>query len=402
MTSDDRILVAGGGPVGTITALALARAGIPVVVFDLLAVPADDFRAATLQPSTLDLLVDLEMEPRLLEQGLKSHVFQWRDLVEDTRFEFDYGLLAGESAHPYVIQLEQHRTILAALEVAERYPAFTMIRPAKVLAVRQFDDRVEADVTMPDGTLETFRGTYLIGCDGGSSLVRKSMNVTFEGFTWPERFNIIATHYDFAELGFRFRNYCPHPERWTSFMKVPGDYFEGLWRCVFPAHGDETDEFVQSDEWIRARFMERFNMEVPDIVHRNMYGVHQRVAGDFHLGRFAIAGDAAHINNPVGGIGMNSGIQDGINLARKFVEIWGGAEAEPLLARYDRQRRETAIEFVQAQSIANKRTLEETDETVREQNIANMRRQAADEELAREYVRRSSLIAMWRKSETIA
>ena len=397
-----RILIVGGGPVGTITALKLARAGIPVVVFDLLAEPADDFRAATLQPSTLDLLAELEMLPRILEQGLKSHVFQWRDLLEDTRFEFDYGLLADESAHPYVIQLEQHRTIHAALDVAARYPAFTMVRPARVTAIRQFDDRVEADVVLPDGSRETFRGAYLIGCDGGSSLVRKTMGVSFDGFTWPERFNIVATHYDFAELGFRYRNYCPHPERWTSFMKVPGDDFEGLWRCVFPAHGDESDAFVSSDEWIRARFAERFALDVPDIVHRNMYAVHQRVAGDFHAGRFVLAGDAAHINNPVGGIGMNSGIHDGINLAEKLVQIRDGAEAEPLLARYDRQRRETAIEFVQAQSIANKRTLEETDTSVRERNIENMRRQSADETLAREYVRRSSLISMWRKSEAIA
>jgi len=401
LSLEDPILVVGGGPVGTITALKLARAGIPVVIFELLAKPADDFRAATLQPSTLDLLVDLDMTPRLLEQGLKSHVFQWRDLVEDIRLEFDYGLLAGESAHPYVIQLEQHRTIYAALEVAERHPEFEIIRPARVVAVRQFDDRVEADVNMPDGTMQTFRGSYLIGCDGGSSMIRKAMGVSFEGFTWPERFNIIATHYDFAELGFRFRNYCPHPERWTSFMKVPGDFFEGLWRCVFPAHGDESDEFVSSDEWIRARFKERFDMQIPDIVHRNMYAVHQRVAGDFHAGRFAIAGDAAHINNPVGGIGMNSGIQDGLNLAAKFIEIRDGAEAEPLLARYDRQRRLTAIEFVQAQSIANKRTLEESDPRVRQENIDSIRRQAEDEDLARDYVRRSSLLAMWRKSESI-
>lgn len=117
----------------------------------MLTKPADDFRAATLQPSTLDLLVELDMTPRLLEQGLKSHIFQWRDLVEDIRLEFDYGLLAGKSEHPHVIQLEQHRTIYAALEVAERHPEFEMIRPARVLAVRQFDDRVEADVNMPDG-----------------------------------------------------------------------------------------------------------------------------------------------------------------------------------------------------------------------------------------------------------
>lgn len=92
-----------------------------------------------------------------------------------------------------------------------------------------------------------------------------------------------------------------------------------------------------------------------------MYDVHQRVAGSFRQGRIILAGDAAHINNPIGGMGMNSGFQDGLNVAEKLAEIRNGAEPDPLLDRYDRQRRLTAIEYVQAQSIANKRMLEERD-----------------------------------------
>lgn len=402
MEDAKRVLIVGGGPVGTITGLKLAREGVPVTIFDLLPQPAEDHRAATLQPSTLDLLAELDVIPKILEQGIKSPIFQWRDLVSGDVIEFDYGVLAGETAYPYVIQLEQHRTILAALEVAERYANFELLRPVTVTAVRQHANGVEADVSMVDGSTQTFRGEYLLGCDGGSSLVRKTMGVSFDGFTWPERFNIIATHYDFATLGFRFRNYCAHPERWTSFMKVPGEHFEGLWRSVFPAFAHESDELVQSDEWIHARFNERFAIPIPDIVHRNMYKIHQRVAGRFRDGRFMIAGDAAHINNPIGGIGMNSGIHDGLNLAAKLVQIWHGADAEPLLDRYDRQRRETAVEFVQAQSIANKRTLEEKNAQVRRTNFDALRSQADDPKSAREYVRRSSLIAMWHRSEAIA
>ena len=402
MSTELRVLIAGSGPVGTATGLALASAGIPVTLFDLNAEPPDDHRAATLQPPTLDFLKQLGVSTRILDQGLKSYVFQWRDLVSNDVVEFDYGLLADETEHPYVIQLEQHRSVGAMLDVANTLPAFDLQRPVAVTAVSQTPDAVSVDVTREDGSRETFSGSYLIGADGGSSLVRKTMGVSFEGFIWPERFNIISTHFDLATLGFRFRNYCPHPERWTSFMKVPGERYEGLWRCVFPAFAEESDELVQSDAWIASRFKERFDEFVPDIVHRNMYKIQQRVAGSFRVGRMLLAGDSAHINNPIGGIGMNSGIHDGINLAAKLVEIRDGGDADALLDRYDRQRRETAIEFVQAQSIASKKTLEEKDPQVRRANFEALKAQAADPASAREFVRRSSLLSMWTKSEAIA
>ena len=401
--TNERVLIVGGGPVGTITGLRLVRDGIPVTIFDTLPEPAPDHRASTLQPSTLDLLEDLEMLPRIHEQGLPSPVFQWRDIPAGEIVEFDYRVLADECAHPYVIQLEQHRTIAAALEIAVRYADYELVRPVTVTAIRQTADGVSAEARFPDGRVESFSGAYLIGCDGGGSLVRKTIGTTFDGFTWPERFNIIATPFDFAQLGFRFRNYCPHPERWVSLIKVPGEDFSGLWRCIFPAKNDESDEYVQSDAWIAERLAERFPEGAPyTIRHRNMYNVHQRVAGTFRSGRFMLAGDAAHVNNPIGGVGMNSGIHDGLNLAAKLRAIWDGADPDPLLDLYDRQRRETAIDYVQAQTIANKRTLEENNPDARRRNFEELRRQAGDPALAREYARRGSLLSMWRRSEAIA
>jgi 3-(3-hydroxy-phenyl)propionate hydroxylase len=316
--------------------------------------------------------------------------------------EFDCERLVNDTRHPYVIQLEQHKTVYTALAEAAKYPDFVLHRPVEVLAASQTEDYVEIETQFPDGSIEKHRGRYLIGCDGGRSIVRKATGVSFDGFTWPERFNIVSTTEDLGELyGFRLRNYCSHPVRWVSLMKVPGDDGKGLWRCVFPAHDDESDAVVMSDEWIDGRFRECMNGGPFPIVHRNMYNVHQRVAGDFHTGRILLAGDAAHINNPIGGMGMNSGFQDGINLARKLVEIWHGADPKPLLERYDRQRRLTAIEYVQAQSIANKRALEEKDPQVRAERLEEFRRIADDPDRHYDYVKRASLIAMWQKSEQI-
>ena len=404
MDDDNRVLIAGGGPVGTLTGLALARAGVSVTVFERLAAPADDHRAATLQPSTLDLFEPLGLTPAILQQGLNSPVFQWRDRVtNDVVAEFDYGRLADDTAHPYVIQLEQHRTILIALAEALKLPNYRLIRPVDMVAVTQDADGVTATIRHDDGREETHRGRYLVGCDGGRSMVRKETGVSFEGFTWPERFNIVTTSTDFADtMGFRLRNYCAHPDRWVSLMKVPGEDFGGVWRCVFPAKNEESDEEVMSDAWIHARFAECLpGGAPPEILHRNMYNVHQRVAGSFRSGRFLLAGDAAHINNPIGGMGMNSGFQDGLNVAEKLIAIFNGADPDPLLDRYDRQRRLTAIEYVQAQSIANKRTLEERDPAAREANLNRLREIAADPAQHHDFVLRGSLIAMQRKAAEI-
>jgi len=301
-----------------------------------------------------------------------------------------------------VIQLEQHKTVNTTLEAARQYPDFVLHRPVEVVAVRQTADHVECDVRDANGEVVTHRGDYLVGCDGGRSVVRKTAGVSFEGFTWPERFNIISTPVNLGEIhGFQKRNYCAHPDRWVSLMQVPGEDGKGLWRCVFPAKEEETDEEVMSDVWINARFRECMNAGPYPIVHRNMYNVHQRVAGSFRAGRLLLAGDSAHVNNPIGGMGMNSGFQDGITLARKLIDISKGADADALLDRYDRQRRLTAIEYVQAQSIANKKLLEEKDPEIRRGRLDELRRINADPARHLDYVKRASLISMWEKSEQI-
>ncbi len=404
MSDTNRVLIIGGGPAGALAGYSLARRGIPVTIFERAPSPPADHRAATLQPSTLDLFAPLGLTDRVIEQGLRSPHFQWRDReTDEVVAEFDCGRLADVSAFPYVIQLEQHKTVNIILEAALRLPAFTLLRPVQVQAVRQTADRVEVDIDDGSVGTATHAGRYLIGCDGGRSLVRHAMNVTFDGFTWEERFNIVTTTTDFAAVkGYRYRNYLAHSDRWAAVLKVPGSDANGIWRVVFPAKPEETNEEVQSDGWINARFAELVPEGPPcAIVHRNMYNVHQRVAGSFREGRFVLAGDAAHINNPIGGMGMNSGFQDALNLADKLEAIWNGAAPDPLLDRYDRQRRLTAVEFVQAQSIANKQMLEERDRDVRRAKLDAMRRTADDPASHHAFLMRSSLIAMVNRAAEI-
>jgi len=128
-----------------------------------------------------------------------------------------------------------------------------------------------------------------------------------------------------------------------------------------------------------------------EITHTTLYRVHQRVATSFRKGRAFLVGDAAHINNPLGGMGMNGGIHDAVNLAAKLADVIHGAD-DSLLDLYDRQRRHAAAEYIQAQTIANKRLMEERDPAVRERNFAELRRIADDPEESRRYMRRAALV----------
>jgi len=387
-----------------ITGLYLARQGIPVKLFDTLADRPADHRAATLQPSTLQMLDEIDMTSKLLARGIESPMFQFRDrLTDEIVAEFDLGILKDETPYPYVLQIEQHKTVAIAYDIAQKLDCFEIQREREVISASQSDVGVEIVVRLPDGTEEQHKGRYLIGCDGGRSITRKSQDIDFPGFTWNERFIIVATHFDFAAAGgYRFRNYVAHPSQWCALMKVPGEEDEGLWRCLFPAMTDEPDEVVTSNEWIQARFQECYDFqESYNIVHRNLYKVHQRVAEKFRLGRVMLAGDAAHVNNPIGGMGMNSGIHDGINLAEKIGRVWRGEADEDIFDLYDRQRRPMAEKYVQAQTIQNKETLQETDPEARQKRLDGLRAIAADKTQHIEYLRRASLIAMVEEANSI-
>ena len=404
MTPEKRVLIAGAGPVGMISGLYLARKGIPVTVVDMLPDTLTDHRASTVHPSTLDMLDELGVTERLFTQGLKSAIFQFRDRLDDRVVaEFDYGIIANETDHPFALQVEQHKVINTTRELALQEPNFTLLRPYEVVALTQDQDGVEVTVANPDGENEILAGLFLIAADGGRSIIRKELNIDFPGFTWGERFIIATTKFDFGlnENGnHRYRNYVALPDQWCALIKVAGDDMSGLWRSLLPAQGEESDEVVGSEEWVQGLMTECLPYDPPyNIIHRNIYNVHQRVAENFRKGRVALAGDSAHVNNPLGGMGMNGGIHDGINIAEKIVRIWRGEnEADEMFAQYDRQRRTMAKKYVQAQSIRNKEILQESDMDERRKKLDGLAAIAEERERCHEYLMNASLIAMVREA----
>jgi 3-(3-hydroxy-phenyl)propionate hydroxylase len=397
-SNDERVLIAGGGPVGLFCALLLGRRGVPVTLFESQPALQDDPRAATTHPATLDILAEAGLAGDMARVGLVAPIVQFWDRPTDALVaEFDHALLQGETRHPFVVQCEQSKTSRLILERLRALGNVELLFGHEVLDASQAGNRVTVSVRGPGGMAE-YDGVYLIGADGGRSTVRKAAGLPFEGFTWPERFVVLTTTYDFAARGYCSRSYFADPEGWCNCFKIAAGGPPGLWRTVFPTEADESDEVILSDAGAEARLQRFFPSPVPyEIVHRNLYVTHQRVAQRFRQGRILLAGDAAHVNNPIGGMGLNGGLQDAANLAAKLAEVLLEGASERLLDLYDRQRRTLAVEFVQQQSIANKKRLEERDPEQRARNLDALRETAADPAKARAFLLRSSMIAAQRQ-----
>ncbi len=399
MQTENRVIVAGAGPVGAILALALVKKGIPVTLLEAEAEPPEDQRAATIHAPTIEMLVALGLKDALFTDdpsgGFLAPLFHFLDRTTgDLIAVFDIGLLKGEVPYPYVVQWEQYKLVRAVVPRLEASGLAEVRFSTKVTGLDQHADHVVVTVTNAAGETETLRGRYLVGTDGGSSTVRRLAGIAFEGFTWAERFIKIATTADLqaGSPNFCTRNYFSDPREWLNLFKVKGYGPPGIWRGVFPVAADETDEQALSMEGIQRRLQSiRRKSGDYDIPYYALYSVHQRVAATFNKGRVLLAGDSAHVNNPIGGMGMNGGIHDAINLADKLADIWQGRAEAGVLDRYTRQRRKAQTDYVQALTIQNKKALEEKDPVMRRKHLDDLRRTSEDVTLHKQYLYRSSL-----------
>ena len=405
MTKDPRrILIAGGGPVGLLCAWLLGRRGLAVRLFDNNSGLQADPRAATTHPATLDLLTEDGLDQDMARVGLVAPIFEfWDRPSQQLVAQFDHAILKNDTRHPFVVQCEQFKTAKLLLDRLRAFPNVEVLFDHEVIDLAQSADSVSVEVRERSGAVTQHAGAYLIGADGGRSTVRRRAGIKFEGFTWPERFIVLTTPYDFqAARGYSYRSYFADPGAWCNCFKVLADGPPGLWRTVYPAEAGRSDEDLLSDAGVQARMQSFFPSSTPyEIVHRNLYVTHQRVAKTFRKGRVLLAGDAAHVNNPIGGMGLNGSIQDAVSLADTLARIVLDGESERLLDLYDLQRRTVAIEFVQDQTIANKKRLEAADPDVRKRNLDDLRATAADPERARQFLLRTSMIASQRRAEGI-
>jgi 3-(3-hydroxy-phenyl)propionate hydroxylase len=400
---DARVIVVGGGPVGLLVALGLARNGIPVLLIEQEPGLTIDLRAGSYHPPTLEMMAPYGITDRMLETAIPVPHWQIRDRHNPSWVaNFDLGLLADLTPYPYRLHLEQHRLTPIILDFLRREPLAEVRFGCRFVDLEQDGDGVRATYEH-DGAREQVRGSWLVGADGGRSQVRRAIRTEFDGYTWPERFFVISTTHDFAPHGFAMNAYIADPDEWVTLFKMPGDGPPGYWRVIFPTDTATAEETIASPEAIEVRMQSFVPIEGRyDVLYNSFYRVHQRVAKDFRSGRVILAGDAAHLNNPLGAFGLNSGIHDASNLIEKLTRVWRGEAAEALIDHYVRQRRTATTEHVQAQSIRNKETLEERDPDVRRKRFEELVRTAETPELARRYLMNSSMIEAVRRAAEVA
>ena len=405
MNASDRVIVVGAGPVGLCLALALAQQDIRVCLIEALG--DDNFldqvpRAGSNHPATLEMFDRIGLYAKIEPRGIIAPIFHYWDRAEQALIAaFDHAHLKNDTRFPFVLQCERIKIIEEALKMAKAHPNIDVRLQTTFTGFTQNADIVTAHVTNTAGESETITGRYIVSGEGARSIIRKDLDIEFEGFTYADRTLNIEVAYDFRRHGYAERNYISDPVEWSNLFhwKGPPD----RWRVHFPTKPEEDEEALQHPQALQAR-LQGFLPKAGEyeICGSNLYTVHQRVAKRFRAGRAILAGDSAHVNSPIGAMGMNSGIHDAFNLADKLVRIWRREADESELNRYERQRRHVAVTHTQAQTIRNKRLLAEQDPAVRKRNNEELRRTAEDPKLARAFLLRSSLIESLREAEQIA
>ncbi|WP_255945566.1 FAD-dependent oxidoreductase [Streptomyces odontomachi] len=383
------IAIAGAGPVGMTLALGLAMDGHNVTVHEELDGLSTESRASTFHPSTLEELAAYGVVEDLEREGLRVPDYQYRDRREGLIARLDFSLIRGLTKFPYRIQVEQSYLTRVILGKLAAHPNATVRFGSKVTAARTVGARAEYTVVRA-GAARTETADYVVAADGASSAVRKSLGIGFEGMTYPERYIVASTTFEFREVmpDISWVNYISDPDEWLLMLRTPH-----YWRIMFPLGPDEDDDRASSSAEIQRRLhgVHALDGDFP-VLHTTVYRVHQRVADTYAAGRIALAGDAAHINNPLGGLGMNSGLFDAFALRAAFAEAAAGADGVALLAKYAEQQRDISVEYVGAQTDRNWKQLRESDPQRRRAQAMRMRDIVADPEAHRRFLLRSSML----------
>ena len=389
------VLIVGAGPAGLSLAAYLTKKNIPVRIFEAESSLPKNLRASTFHPPTLDFLEPFGASKFLIDQGLVAPTFQYRDRIKGCLAEFNFSLISQETNHPFRVQCEQFKLNRYLLDWLYGQGVEDIHFDHEIKNLEQNNDRVTVIAATPNGD-KSYSGALLIGADGANSIVRQLSGINFEGFTWEERFLVVSTTYDYKKYikKLSYVNYYADPQQWFFLLKVPG-----LWRVMFPVQKEENEADIFGAECVENRMQwVQASPKTFEIAHRTLYKVHQRVAAKYREGRIFLIGDAAHINNPLGGMGMNGGIHDAFNLAEKISLFWHNQKNSSVLDLYEKQRRPIALEYVNKQSIKNKQNLEANTLEAQEAFRVFLSELMEDRSRARDYMMRVSMISSLREA----
>ncbi|MDC3411900.1 FAD-dependent oxidoreductase [Terrihalobacillus insolitus] len=391
----DPVIIVGAGPVGVTLAEMLSQNGITTILLEKAKEPNREWRASTFHAGTLELLEETGVVEEMIKRGIKADKVQYRDRNEGLYAEFDFNLLKDETKYPYRLQLSQSSYVQIVYERLSKRNNIEIKFESEVIGYEHSESGVMVSVQTPNG-IEEIRGAYLLGTDGGKSIIRKKLGVTFDGYTHEERWLLVGTPKSFLEYqsDLAYVNYISDPEQFLFILHVPG-----AWRFLYPVPPEVSDEVALHPGNIQKTMQKALNTtDTFPIVENTIYRIHQRVAGEFYKGRVVLVGDAAHLNSPMGGLGLNSGIHDAIDLSKRIIRIYHeNANATDEFKQYNELRRRVATDYVKQISEKNTRTVKEKDPKERIKLQQEMADQANDPKRAKEWMLRSAMIASVRE-----
>lgn len=365
------VLIVGAGPVGLLTAVALARSGVEVAVIEAEAELNDSPRAATYFSSTLVALEALGLLADVDARSLKVRAFGFHAPAFDFHPVLSMGCMAGIT---YDYQLHCGQDVVARIAMAHAQRLEASVRFShRLVGLAQDADSVVAEVETPAGRTQ-MRARWLVGADGARSTVRQLAKLQFEGHTWPNRFVATNIYCDMASLGYQQANFICDPMYGGVVAQIDE---EGLWRLTYHESGAEpVDTFM---ERLPAKFAGFIPPGVPyRIKAARPYVIHQRCAERLRAGRVLLAGDAAHATNPCGGLGLTTGIWTGMILADVLGAVLKAEESEAILDRFSDERRRVFWEITSPGASENKRMMEESDREQRLKDIEGVKLMISD------------------------
>lgn len=373
------VVIVGAGPVGMICALGLARAGVDVTVLERNAGIVPEPRAMTYHWTVHEGMKRLGLLDDMIEEGFKLHEMCYRIFRTGEVIRLNIAAMQGYTEHPYAVVLGQDQLEHIVLKHLEQYRNVRIVWNTRVVGLEQDPDGVTV-VAESKGAQAGYRADWVIGADGGRSLVRKAIGVDFPGMTWPQRFVATNVLYDFEAHGWDACNYLVDPEFGAVIAKVTRS---GIWRVTFSESAELPLEGVE--DRIKAYYERVFPGREPyELLLYSAYNMHQRVAERFRVGRVLLAGDAAHVTNPTNGFGLVSGMLDSQVLSEALAAVVQGRAETSVLDRYAEDRKRVFEETASPSSVETKRLVFHSNDPARlESDLARLRQVAINPELAR-------------------
>ncbi|MCQ3811059.1 MAG: FAD-dependent monooxygenase [Acidimicrobiia bacterium] len=381
-----RVVVVGAGPVGCVATAELASGGVEVTLLEAAPELPRELRASTFHPATLDLLDRFGVVDEMVQRGLIAPRFAYRDRRQGVVAEFDLTALADVTDHPFRLQCEQFKLCEIMLDRFRSMANVAVRFGAEVVGAVDHGDCASAHLASG----ETLVADAVVAADGAASAVRKSLGLGFDGMTYEDRYLVLSTPFEMADhlAELAYVNYISDPDEWLVLLRT-----RDLWRALFPVGNDETDDEALGDQSAQRRLQGIVNRPEPyEVAHRTIYRVHQRVADRFLVGRVVLMGDAAHINNPLGGMGMNGGVHDAVLLGASLAAMLRNDIGADRLAHHAELRRNLAIDYVRRHTHDNAQSLAAPDGAARQRALDQMAARAADPDEARAYMLQASMI----------